>query len=88
MTRKFKICVILILFFFASCSTKSYVVSDLNAVGVITKKKVVKNWEGAECKYKVWINPETSVWMVLNSKLEVGDTVYIKSETKMVLYTK
>jgi len=71
-----------------SCSTKCYVVSDLNAVGVITKKKVVKNWEGAECKYKVWINPETSVWLVLNNKLEVGDTVYIKSEIRMVLYAK
>lgn len=85
-----KIALLFVLFtiVLSSCNTKSYVISDLNAVGVVIKKKKVNNWEGSECKYKVWINPETSVWLVLNNKIEVGDTVYIKSETNMVLYAK
>jgi predicted small secreted protein len=83
-----KIALLFVLFtiVLSSCNTRSYVVSDLNAVGVVIKKKTVNDWEGSQYKYKVWINPETSVWLVLNDKIEVGDTVYIKSETKMVLY--
>ncbi len=84
--KAFKILFFIAIISLTSCSQKTYVISDFNMIGKVEKKRQVNNCESGDYKYSVRVDPETKFWIILDDDYSVGDSVWVKCQTKVCLY--
>lgn len=80
--KKIKLLILLLMITLISCSQKTYVLSNFNAVGKIEEKKEV-DYEAGNYKYLVRIEPEIKVWVVSNDEFNVNDSIILKNDLKL-----
>lgn len=77
--KKIKLLILLLMITLISCSQKTYVLSNFNAVGKIEEKKEV-DYEAGNYKYLVRIEPEI---IVSNDEFNVNDSIILKNDLKL-----